>query len=162
MTYNQIKATILIVDNKKNKKIGIIVLICRIIKLTKERIYMKENKLVNIVLVMIVVFMILFMVKGTVLADDNNNTNFINLTGTITGGNNTVNNTITRPANNTVNNTITRPANNTILTTNNTLGNNSSLPKTGIESSISGVVLIVVLGISAVYAYNKIQDYKNI
>ncbi len=123
---------------------------------------MKENKLVNIVLVMIVVFMILFMVKGTVLADDNNNTNFINLTGTITGGNNTVNNTITRPANNTVNNTITRPANNTILTTNNTLGNNSSLPKTGIESSISGVVLIVVLGISAVYAYNKIQDYKNI
>ena len=111
---------------------------------------MKENKLVNIVLVMIVVFMILFMVKGTVLADDNNNTNFINLTGTITGGNNTVNNTITRPANN------------TILTTNNTLGNNSSLPKTGIESSISGVVLIVVLGISAVYAYNKIQDYKNI
>ncbi len=135
---------------------------------------MKENKLVNIVLVMIVVFMILFMVKGTVLADDNNNTNFINLTGTITGGNNTINNTtnnvinnttnnvINNTTNNTVNNTITRPANNTILTTNNTLGNNSSLPKTGIESSISGVVLIVVLGISAVYAYNKIQDYKNI
>lgn len=102
---------------------------------------MKENKLVNIIIIMVVVFMFLFIAKGTVSADDNNNANFINLTGTITNGNNTA-----TPGNNTTNNAT----------------NNQALPNTGIESSISGVILVVILGISAVYAYNKIQDYKNI
>ena len=53
--------------------------------------------------------------------------------------------------------------NNVVLTTNNTSSyNNSSLPKTGVGDSIPGAILVVVLGISAVYAYKKMQDYKNI
>ena len=53
--------------------------------------------------------------------------------------------------------------NNTVLTTSNTSNyNNTSLPKTGVEDSMPIVVLSVVLGISAIYAYKKIQDYKNI
>lgn len=52
---------------------------------------------------------------------------------------------------------------NTVLTTTNTSNyNNTSLPKTGVEDSMPVVVLAVVLGISAIYAYKKIQDYKNI
>lgn len=40
--------------------------------------------------------------------------------------------------------------------------NNTSLPKTGIEDSIPVALLVVVFGISAVYAYKKIKDYRNI
>lgn len=40
--------------------------------------------------------------------------------------------------------------------------NNTSLPKTGIEDSIPVALLLVVFGISAVYAYKKIKDYRNI
>ena len=40
--------------------------------------------------------------------------------------------------------------------------NNSALPNTGIEDTMPVTIMIVVLGISAVYAYKKIQDYKSI
>ena len=40
--------------------------------------------------------------------------------------------------------------------------NNTSLPKTGIEDHIPATILLVVFGVSAVYAYKKIQDYRNI
>lgn len=111
---------------------------------------MKKSKLVNIILIMIISFAILLTAKETLAAN-----NVIDITNTITSnGNNTVNNT----ANNTVNNRT-----NNVLTTNNTSNyNNSSLPKTGIEDSMPTVILLVVLGISGVYAYKKMQDYKNI
>lgn len=49
------------------------------------------------------------------------------------------------------------------LTRNNTSNyNNTSLPKTGVGDSMPVVILVVVLGISAVYAYKKMQDYRNI
>ena len=71
---------------------------------------------------------------------------------------NTALNNTTR--NNTVNNTI---KNNSVLTTNNTSSyNNTSLPKSGIEDHIPATILLVVFGVSAVYAYKKIQDYRNI
>lgn len=123
---------------------------------------MKKSKLVNIILIMIMSFTILLTAKETLAAN-----NVIDITNTITSnGNNAVNNTVSNTANNTVNNSTSNTLNNTtnnVLTTNNTSNyNNSSLPNTGIEDSISGIVLVVVLGISAVYAYNKIQYYKNI
>lgn len=116
---------------------------------------MKKSKLVNIILIMIMSFAILLTAKETLAAN-----NVIDITNTITSnGNNTVNNTTT---NNIKNNTVNNTKNN-VLTTNNTSNyNNTSLPKTGIEDSIPGIILVVVLGISAVYAYNKIQYYKNI
>ena len=50
-----------------------------------------------------------------------------------------------------------------MVTINNTSTyNNTSLPNTGIGDTVPGVILVVVLGISAVYAYKKMQDYKNI
>lgn len=113
-----------------------------------------NKKLVNIVLVLILFLSILLVAKETFAAN-----NAIDITNSITGNitNNSASNT------NVANNTTNRAANNSVLTTNNTSNyNNSSLPKTGIEDSIPGVVLVVILGISAVYAYNKIQYYKNI
>lgn len=44
---------------------------------------------------------------------------------------------------------------------NNAAGNNTSLPQTGIEDSGLGILLIIC-AISAVFAYKKISDYKNI
>ena len=40
--------------------------------------------------------------------------------------------------------------------------NNTNLPKTGLQDSLPTVLLVVVFGISAVYAYKKIKDYRNI
>ena len=129
---------------------------------------MKRSKLVTIILIMIISFSILLVAKDTLAA----NSNLIDMTNNIiinknTTGNNTGNSTSSNGGNNTGNNTgnkaTTNNAGNNVLKTNNTSNyNNSSLPKTGIEDSISGIVLVVVLGISAVYAYNKIQYYKNI
>ena len=40
--------------------------------------------------------------------------------------------------------------------------NNTNLPKTGLQDSLPTVLLVVVFGVSAVYAYKKIKDYRNI
>lgn len=116
---------------------------------------MKKSKLVKIVLIMILSLIVIlaFNTKQSLAA---NNITITDLTNSI-GNNTTTNNTTVN--NTTVNNT----TNNTVLTTNNTSNyNNSSLPKTGIEDSMPTVVLLVVLGISAVYAYKKMQDYKSL
>lgn len=130
---------------------------------------MKKSTLVKIVFVMIISLMILLNM-GQVKAA--NNISFTDLTNTLdsenqtqrnntTGGNNSTSNNTT--GNNTSRNNATNNTTNNVMRTNNTSNyNNSSLPKTGIEDSIPGVILVVVFGISAVYAYKKIQDYRNI
>ncbi len=122
---------------------------------------MKKNKLVNIVMIIMIVLSMLFVTKETLAA--NNTLDIEDLTGAFK--NNTVNNAnnannVAGGNNTNVNNSAT---NNTVLRTNNTTNyNNSALPKTGIEDSFPSVILLVVFGISAIYAYKKIQDYKNI
>ena len=60
-------------------------------------------------------------------------------------------------------NNANRNSNNSNKTNNTNLyGNQNDLPDTGIEDSMPTVLLIVVFGISAVYAYKKISDYKNL
>lgn len=66
------------------------------------------------------------------------------------------------PANNVVNNVTNNTTNNTANTNKNSSYNNTNLPKTGVEDAIPVAILVVVCGISAVYAYKKINDYKNI
>lgn len=126
---------------------------------------MKNSKLVKVVMGAIISLIVVTM-ANQVFADNvtdltnalgnssssSNNSSTNNLTS------NTALNNTTR--NNTVNNTI---KNNSVLTTNNTSSyNNTSLPKTGIEDHIPATILLVVFGVSAVYAYKKIQDYRNI
>jgi len=89
--------------------------------------------------------------------DDNTSSN----TSNTSNSSNTANNTNTNKNNTNTNNTNTNNANanKNSSTYNNT---NTNLPKTGIEDSIPTAVLIVIFAISAVYAYKKISDYKNV
>ena len=65
-------------------------------------------------------------------------------------------------------NTNSNKSNTNSLNTNGVRGNNvnsynnTSLPKTGLQESLPTVLLVVVFGISAVYAYKKINYYRNI
>ena len=58
------------------------------------------------------------------------------------------------------NNAATNNSNATSL--NSSSYNNTNLPETGLQDSLPIAVLVVVLGISAVYAYKKIKDYQNL
>ena len=121
---------------------------------------MKNSKLVKLVLIMIVGLLLTSFANYTLAVTNED------MTGTLTG-NSTTGNTITLTGNDiisgTTNNTTNTTTNNSVLTTNNTSNyNNSSLPKTGIGDSVPSMIFVVVLVISAVYAYKKMQDYKNI
>lgn len=128
---------------------------------------MKNSKLVKVVMGAIISLIVVAM-ANQVFADNvtdltnalGNSSSSSNSSSTNNSTSNTALNNTTR--NNTVNNT-TNITNNAVLTTNNTSSyNNTSLPKTGIEDHIPATILLVVFGVSAVYAYKKIQDYRNI
>lgn len=129
---------------------------------------MKNSKLVKISLVVIMSIAMLVFMIGNVFAENYQDlTTAVNGTNSSTTGNNTTGNNTT--TNNTArNNTATSALNsanatNRTNTANNTSTyNNTTLPHTGIGDSIPVAVLVVVFGISAVYAYKKIKEYKNI
>ena len=127
---------------------------------------MKKSNLIKVVTILLISVMV--MLFATTVNAAENNAGFNDLTDTLTNTNTNkaANNTNT---NNAANNT-NKAANNT--NTNNSANNtnkssvynntNTNLPKTGIEDSIPVAMLVVVFGISAVYAYKKVNDYKNI
>ena len=129
---------------------------------------MKNSKLLSLVLIVIVGLSIALFTKDVFAATDftnialnsNNTTTSTGTSTTDSGNSNKQETVLSSSKNNTTNST----TNNTVLKTNNTTStyNNSSLPKTGVEDSMPGVILVIVLGVSAVYAYKKMQDYKNI
>lgn len=126
---------------------------------------MKKTNLVKVVSILLVSLMVILF-STNVFAAENNDTSFQDLTGTL--GNSTENNTnkntnsnnTNKNTNNTNSNTNTNTNSNN--TNNSSIYNNTDLPKTGVESSIPVVVLVAIFGISAVYAYKKIDDYKNL
>ena len=139
---------------------------------------MKKTNLVKVVSILLVSLMVILF-STNVFAAENNDTSFQDLTGTLGNSteNNTSKNTNANNANKNGNNTNTNNANankNNNTNTNNananknnntnnsSIYNNTDLPKTGVESSIPVVVLVAIFGISAVYAYKKIDDYKNL
>lgn len=126
---------------------------------------MKKTKIVSIVLIVMIVIAMLFTAKNVFAADDLGYLLGNNVAGNNAAGNNTASSGgSSKPANSTPsNNVLNNTTNNLVLTTNNTSTyNNSSLPKTGVADSMPVAVLVVVLGISGVYAYKKMQEYKNI
>jgi len=90
----------------------------------------------------------------------NTNTNTSNNTNTNKSNTNTNNTNTNSNKNTNTNNTNTNKNTNNSSVYNN--ANNTNLPKTGVEDSIPTMVLVVVFGISAVYAYKKISEYKNV
>ena len=133
------------------------------------------KKVINVKEIMIILIsVILITLSTTVFATDlvfGNNNNATTITGneyenaqivptdnnTVT--NNTTNNT-TNTTNNSVNNSTNNKTNNTTKTYN-TNNSNTNLPQTGIEDYNVGILLVICIA-SAIYAYKKITDYKNI
>ncbi len=113
-----------------------------------------KNNLIKIISILLIISVMVVLFTTTVFADDNDT--FDDLTSTLTNNTNNSNN-------NTNTNTNLNTNTNTNTNTNNTsIYNNTDLPKTGIEDSIPIAMLVVVFGISAVYAYKKIKEYDNI
>lgn len=113
---------------------------------------MKKSNLVKVVSILIISVMVMIFSTNVFAADNTNGFTQLTLDGSNTAANNT--NTNNTNTNNT--NTNSNKVNNT------SIYNNTNLPKTGVASSIPVAMLVVVFGISAVYAYKKIKDYRNI
>lgn len=130
---------------------------------SRGEINMKKSNLIQIVTILLVSAMVLLFSTTVNAANDNNEVH--DLTGTLTK-NSTPSNT---PSNTPINTPSNTPSNTPNNTQNNAKKNssvynntNNNLPKTGIEDSIPVAALVVVFGVSAVYAYKKIKEYKNI
>lgn len=117
---------------------------------------MEKSKVMKLILTIILGMVIAFTATQVLAADADDEEDFspsnIILSNETLGNKTPSNNT---PSNNT-------PSNNLVGNNSSSSYNNTNLPKTGIEDSMPVVVLVVVFGISAVYAYKKINDYKNV
>ena len=125
---------------------------------------MKNSRLVKMLFTIIMGIIMCVVMVGQVRAVDYQDlSSAINGTSTSNSSSNSTNRT-----NNTAGSSSLNSASNNTLRTNssNTANtstyNNTSLPNTGIGDSVPVVLLVVVFGISAVYAYKKIKEYKNI
>lgn len=122
---------------------------------------MKKSNLIKLFSILLISAMVI-MVSANVFAADN--TNGVDLTDTITS-NSEKNNQNSNNAGNNNNTNVNANKNNTnrnTNTNNSSIYNNTNLPKTGIEDSVPVAMLIVVFGISSVYAYKKIKEYRNL
>lgn len=123
---------------------------------------MKKSNLIKLFSILLISVMVM-MFSTNVLAADNDTDGFTELTINNTNTNNTnTNNTNTNTNNTNTNTNKANNTNNTNKTNNSSVYNNTNLPSTGIEDSIPVAMLVVVFGISAVYAYRKIKEYRNI
>ena len=125
---------------------------------------MKNSRLVKMLFTIIMGIIMCVVMVGQVRAVDYQDlSSAINGTSTSNSSSKSTNRT-----NNTAGSSSLNSASNNTLRTNssNTANtstyNNTSLPNTGIGDSVPVVLLVVVFGISAVYAYKKIKEYKNI
>ncbi len=129
---------------------------------------MKKTNLIKTVSILLL-SVIVMLFATTVYADDNSTFTDLSSTLNTNTNNNSTNNPSNNPSNNPTNNPNV-PTKNTNINnntnkpniTNTSVYNNTDLPKTGLESSIPVALLVVIFGISAVYAYKKINDYKSL
>lgn len=121
---------------------------------------MRKTSLIKVLSILLISVMVILF-NGNVFAADNN---VIDLTQTLNNSNKTNTNTNSNSNKNDTNtNTNTNTNKNSNSNTNgSSIYNNTNLPKTGVESSIPVAMLVVIFGVSAVYAYRKISEYKNI
>ena len=124
---------------------------------------MSKEKIIELIVCLLSITALVLALTTNVFASDvgqllgngnntNNNAGFSN----ITEGNRSVNNSLGSSANNSANNNANKNAN-----ANKNVNNNvTEMPDTGVDYSV--VTIIAICGVSAVYAYKKIRDYKNI
>lgn len=140
---------------------------------------MKRTNLIKLVSILLIGTMVAMFSVPVFAADDDgidlteslsgNNSNRNNNSGNTNSNSNNNNNANTNNNNNNANNNNSNRANNNANANNNNANNNNNsvynnnnLPKTGIGDSIPVAMLVVIFGISAVYAYKKVKDYRNI
>ncbi len=135
---------------------------------------MKKTNLLKVFFSLILSMMVIFITSSVNAADFidmtnqlNNNTAQSDSSDTNSNANAAGNNATTLNSNSSLNNanstnTNSNRTNNTNNSTNSSIYNNTSLPSTGIGETLPIAALVVVFGISAVYAYKKIKDYRNI
>lgn len=123
---------------------------------------MRKSNLIKVISILVISLMVMLFSTNVMAAETDNG--FTDLTPSVNNTN--TNNSNTNSTNNTnsnTNNTNTNNTNRTNNTNNSSIYNNTnSLPRTGVTDSIPVAVLLTVFAISAVYAYKKIKDYKNI
>ena len=123
---------------------------------------MRKSNLIKVISILVISLMVMLFSTNVMAAETDNG--FTDLTPSVNNTN--TNNSNTNSTNNTnsnTNNTNTNNTNRTNNTNNSSIYNNTnSLPRTGVTDSIPVAVLLIVFAISAVYAYKKIKDYKNI
>lgn len=122
---------------------------------------MKKSNLFKVCTILVIAVMIALVLGTTVNAATDNNT-FNDLSNTLRTNNSGNTNTNSNSNSNTNTNSNTNRANTNTNNNNGSVYNSNNLPDTGIESSIPIALLIVIFAISSVYAYKKINDYKNI
>lgn len=111
---------------------------------------MFKTKKKELIICIITIVALLFTIRTTFAADTINELNN-------TGVNNT-NIYNTMPNNTPVNNNTNKNTNTNTNKNTKTNNTNTTLPQTGIDSSM--VFIIAICGISAIYAYKKIRDYN--
>ena len=121
---------------------------------------MKKSIILKSFLVILMCAMLIFAITPVYAATDEGFEDVFNMTNT---GNTNTGNTNTGNTNTRNTNTNTNTGNvQNLNALRNTANTTNTLPKTGIEDSLPTVLLVVVFAISAVYAYKKIKDYRNI
>ena len=121
----------------------------------KKVISFKEIMIMLVSVVFITVSTSVYATGGLVLGDNNTPTisqNEYENAQPVPEDNNTANNTANNATDNTANRANTYNANN---------NNNSNLPQTGIQDYNIGILIIICIA-SAIFAYKKINDYKNV
>lgn len=125
---------------------------------------MRKSNLIKVVSILLISLMVMLFTTTVNAAENVDLYNDLSLSNTNSSNTNTNTantNTNTNSNSNTNSKTNTNSNRNT-NTNNSSIYNNTSLPNTGIGDVVPVAALIIVFGISAVYAYRKIKEYKNI
>ena len=125
---------------------------------------MRKSNLIKVVSILLISLMFMLFTTTVNAAENVDLYNDLSLSNTNSSNTNTNTantNTNTNSNSNTNSKTNTNSNRNT-NTNNSSIYNNTSLPNTGIGDVVPVAALIIVFGISAVYAYRKIKEYKNI
>lgn len=127
---------------------------------------MNKSNLIKLFSILLISIMVIMFTSNVLAATDTDD--FSDLTNTLNNTNNTNTNSSNTNTNDTNTNVNTNKTNtntnssNVNKSNNTSIYNNTNLPKTGIEDSIPVAILVVIFGISSIYAYKKIKEYKNI
>ena len=127
---------------------------------------MRKEKILKLMVVLTIGIVLVAMTSNVFAADSNSTVDFWeDTTNQLNTNTNTNTNTNINTATNT-NNVNTTTTNATVNTNTNAVANtsnyNTSLPKAGLKENTMMGVAITVLAVIAIFAYKKINQYKNI